>query len=275
LYRFWRKVIISNGGIVDICELLGLAFNESIDPKISFMGFRQRGEHNPHGWGIAFYPDESAQVLKEPIKTRNSELCQFISKYEQIRSKIIIAHVRLSSGSPVAHKNTHPFHRELHGREFVFAHNGTLNNYEVLRTGRFCRVGDTDSEYAFCFLLNCISERLVSLSWTPEEYEWLHNRLLEVNEFGSFNCLLSDGKRLFCYRDMGGYNDLRFIHRKSPFGSIRLLDQDFEVDLAGQKRATQRGYVVATRPLTNEIWHEFREGELVVIENGDEVFSSS
>ena len=43
-----------------MCELLGLCFNLPVRPDISFRGFRHRGENNPDGWGIAFFPDESA-----------------------------------------------------------------------------------------------------------------------------------------------------------------------------------------------------------------------
>jgi len=50
-----------------MCELLAMSFNLPVRPNISFRGFRHRGESNPHGWGIAFYPDESAQIIKEPI----------------------------------------------------------------------------------------------------------------------------------------------------------------------------------------------------------------
>jgi len=39
-----------------MCELLGLCFNQPIQPKISFKGFRRRGKYNPNGWGLALYP---------------------------------------------------------------------------------------------------------------------------------------------------------------------------------------------------------------------------
>ena len=77
-----------------MCELLGISFNLPVNPKISFKGFQQRGECNPDGWGIAFYPDESAQIFKEPVEAAESSLANFIQEYSGIKSNIFIAHVR-------------------------------------------------------------------------------------------------------------------------------------------------------------------------------------
>jgi len=50
-----------------MCELLALCFNLPVRPRISFKGFKARGEHNPDGWGLTFYPDNPAAVFKEPL----------------------------------------------------------------------------------------------------------------------------------------------------------------------------------------------------------------
>lgn len=257
-----------------MCELLGLSFNQPISPTLSFRGFRHRGKSNPHGWGLAFYPDKSVQVIKEPIKAGRSSLSEFIKNYPKIKSKIFIAHVRYTSGTPVTYKNTHPFQRELNGKEFVFAHNGTLHNYRGLDIGRFTPVGETDSEYTLCHILNCISEKGIT-QWTNEDFRWLWGRLKEINNYGNFNCLLSDGEYLFCYYDKNGYNGLCFIHRKAPYAQVRLLDEDFEIDLAEEKEPTQTGFIVATRRLTDERWKNFHFRELIVFNSGIMVFSSN
>lgn len=257
-----------------MCELLGMSFNQPVRPSLSFRGFRQRGESNPHGWGIAYYPDESAQVIKEPIKASKSLLSEFIKKYPEIKSKIFIAHVRYRSGTPVTHKNTHPFQRELNGRESVFAHNGTLHGHRELKTGRFKPVGETDSEYAFCHILNSIENEQIS-SWTDENFKWLHSELKKINDYGNFNCLLSDGEYLFCYYDKNGYNGLCFVQRKAPFSIVHLKDEDFEINLSEEKDPSQKGFIIATRRLTNERWENFHPTELIVFKNGKIIFSSS
>jgi len=257
-----------------MCELLAMSFNLPVRPNISFRGFRHRGESNPHGWGIAFYPDESAQIIKEPIRAKKSPLSKFLQDYQEVKSKIFIGHVRYTSVGTKSHKNTHPFYRELNGKEYVFAHNGTLRNYENLKLGNFKPIGETDSEHAFCYLLNCIEMRDIT-KWKNEDFEWVAEKLKEINEYGRFNCIFSDGELLFCYHDKNGYNGLYFIQRKPPYGKICLLDEDWQVDLAEEKRPEQTGYIIATRRLTNEPWEKFKFGELIVFKDGKMIHSNS
>jgi predicted glutamine amidotransferase len=257
-----------------MCELLGLSFNLPVRPSISFRGFRLRGDKNPDGWGIGFYPDESVQVFKEQRNAPDSQLSTFLVNYEIMQSKIFLAHVRLSSRGNPSHKNTHPFNRELNGKDYVFAHNGTLNNYKGLKTGRFKSIGQTDSEQLFCHLLNCVAERELS-QWTDKEFTWLQKKLQEINALGRINCILSNGEFLMCYHDINGYRGLNYVHRQPPYTNIHLLDEDYEINLSDEKKPDQAGYIIATQPLTNESWVSFGRGELLVFKNGDIVYSSS
>ncbi|MCX7787271.1 MAG: class II glutamine amidotransferase, partial [Spirochaetes bacterium] len=257
-----------------MCELLGMAFHEPVKPTLSFRGFRHRGEKNPHGWGLAYYPDEAAQVIKEPIKASESQLSEFVKNYPKIKSKIIVGHVRSSSGTSITYKNTHPFQRELNGKDYVFAHNGTLHDYRELETGRFKPIGETDSEYVFCHILDSM-ERKTIIHWTDDTFNWFHKQLEEVNDYGNFNCIISDGEYLFCYHDKQGYNGLCFVQRVAPFHTVRLLDEDFNINLEEEKEQSQKGFIIATRRLTDERWESFHRGELIVFKNGDIVYSSS
>lgn len=89
-----------------MCELLALCFNLPVSPRISFKGFRVRGRRNPDGWGLAFYPDNSAIVFKEPLTATESRLAVFIENYELIKSKIFIGHVRRASRGEKSYRNT-------------------------------------------------------------------------------------------------------------------------------------------------------------------------
>ncbi|MCX7914449.1 MAG: class II glutamine amidotransferase, partial [Thermodesulfovibrionales bacterium] len=247
-----------------MCELLGMCFNKEVTPSISFRGFRQKGKLNYHGWGIAFYCDTAAAVYKEPLEANQSKLSEFLKDYQEIKSNIFIGHVRFASSGVKAYKNTHPFQRELNGRDFVFAHNGTLRGYrDRLKLGRFRPIGDTDSEYAFCYMLEMIEQE--GIEFEGKKYFDLVARLIiEINKFGTFNCLLSDGKHLFCYHDKDGYNGLSFVERKAPFPEIKLKDEDWHINLAEVKDIDQRGFIIATQPLTDEHWERFKPGELKV-----------
>ncbi|MBN2157735.1 MAG: class II glutamine amidotransferase [Candidatus Lokiarchaeota archaeon] len=205
---------------------------------------------------------------------------EFIREYQEIRSQIFISHIRLTSGSDVCYRNTHPFCRELGGKQYVFAHNKTLLWYDKkggLDLGDFKPVGDTDSEWAFCWLMGQIKKRFGTDEdstdvWSSEDFDWLQTKLHDINEYGDLNCLMSDGVRLFSYFDKRKYNSLMFLIRKSPFGSIRLMDDDFWIDLSDEKEPDEQGVIIATSPLTDENWVSFKPGQLIVVENGEIIY---
>ena len=252
----------------NMCELLGLSFNTPVRPNLSFKGFRLRGEANPDGWGIAFYPDKSSQVIKEPLKAEESLLSEFIELYPKIKSKTFIAHVRLNSTAAPAHMNTHPFERELDGINFAFAHNGTLTNYQKdFDDSNFKPIGKTDSEAAFCHLLNKIKDKKIKF-FDNSNYNWLLEEIRYINNYGKFNCLFSDGEHLFCYYDMNGYNSLFYLHREAPYDHTHLSDEHFDIHLKKQEATEKEGYIITTKPLTNEKWQKFEPGELKILKNG-------
>jgi len=86
--------------------------------------------------------------------------------------------------------------------------------------------------------------------------------------------MFSDGEYLFCYHDKDGYRGLCFVHRKPPYDKIKLMDEDWEINLAEEKRQEQTGYIIATEKLTDEIWQEFNPGELIVFKNGKMIYSN-
>jgi glutamine amidotransferase len=227
-----------------MCQLLGLCFNQEVSPSLSFRGFIHRGDYNRDGWGLAYYPDQSALVIKEPLQSNKSLLANFFRDYGIIKSKIIISHVRAASIGNISYMNTHPFHRELGGKEFVFAHNGTLFDYTNLDTGRFKPIGDTDSEHVFCYLLNKIQKENINIyNWNQESFNYIYEILKEINQYGYFNCLFSDGEYLFAYHDKNNYNGLYYLERKYPFNIVNLVDEDFEIDLSKEKDPNQRGFI--------------------------------
>lgn len=105
------------------------------------------------------------------------------------------------------------------------------------------------------------------------DYAGLEDFLRNLNALGDLNLLFSDGRRLYCYHDTGGYNGLAWTRRESPFCHVSLRDEDWEADLDEEKTPDQRGYVIASRPLTHgEDWVNCRPGRLLVVERGMMVF---
>jgi glutamine amidotransferase len=256
-----------------MCELMGLSFERPISADFSIREFGERGEENADGWGLAWYPDRAVTVVKEPVRWGETLYVNFLENYPGFRSALYIAHIRHRTiGGEPTYADTHPFVRELNGREYCFAHNGTLRGLNAGAAGRYRPVGSTDSELAFCLLLDALAERHEPLNGA-EAWSWLHTQLAKLNDKGQLNCLLADGERLFCYHDRGGYKGLTFRRVQMPdLDTRRFEDTQWTVDLT--EEAANQGFVVATRPLSLHGWRSFHPGELLVLEAGHVRFSS-
>ena len=118
-----------------MCELLGLAFNKQINPTFSFPELLSGSDQNPEGWGIGYYPEHgsTASIFKEAVTGNESPLAQFLQIYPDLHSQIFVGHIRKSSHGALKHSNTHPFDTFFNGRQWLFAHNGTLYYPEHLK----------------------------------------------------------------------------------------------------------------------------------------------
>jgi len=254
------------------CELLGLSFNESVPFQHVFSAFQAGGKENPDGWGVALYSDKSVTLFKEAANATESPLAEFLTSYEALRGKLLVAHVRDATVGGQSHQNTHPFSRELDGKEYALAHNGTLKEFrDKLELSRLKPLGTTDSEHLLCYLLGRIESKSV-VEWDKQSFEWLQNELHTINGTGSLNCVFSDGTYLFAYHDEGGYKTLYHLKRTAPHGNVRFVDLPEETELSGLYRESAVGVIVATRPLSDEPWVAFIPGQLLVFKDGVKIF---
>lgn len=266
-----------------MCELMAMSFADPVSADFSLREFAARGEVNPDGWGLAWYPDggRAVAVVKEPVKWTVSRTAGFLADHPTLSSRIYLAHVREGTvGGPPNHADTHPFTRELGGRDYVLAHNGTLGAPAWdLPLGRHRPVGGTDSERFFCHLLHDLNDQNFADPLADEaSWRWLHRKLSHVNVMGKLNILVSDGARLFVYHDINGWKGLNFRRVQVRDGHPRHFgDADMAVDLDLGPGPTDRpdaGFVVATYPMSPQGWHSFRRGELLVFDRGEIVYSS-
>lgn len=221
-----------------MCQLLGVISNKEVNIEYSLREFRHRGDINRHGWGFAFSKGTEWILKKQPSSLANENLN---NKDFKFKSKIIIGHVRLASCGNLCHENTHPFVIN----NWAFAHNGTVLEIKDFPLKRYLPKGKTDSEHAFCYLLERIEE-----SHSNKE-KILKDEAEKIRKMGRFNFLLSNGKILYAYGD----DALYYVERKSPFSFARLKDDDYEVHLSDIKAPNEKAVIVATEPLTtNEDW---------------------
>lgn len=258
-----------------MCQLLGMSCNTTASIRFSFTGFAQRGgctADHVDGWGIAFYEPTGSRMFLDDRPASESMLAEFVRSYP-IQSRTVISHIRKATQGTVSLANTHPFTREWLGQNWFFAHNGDLRNFHPALDGGFLPVGNTDSEKAFCYLMQCLRQTFADRLRPPEWAELVPvlarlNR--EVARYGNFNYLLTNGDALYAHCS----SQLACLERAHPFPMARLVDCDIRMDLGALNGEADRMVIIATEPLTlDEPWRALRTGESKVFVMGREVWS--
>ena len=222
------------------------------------------------GWGVAFYDDRDVRIVREPTPACDSA-CVTLLHDHPILSRIVISHVRKATLGELALYNTQPFQRELGGRVHVFAHNGHMPGIGDLPAPgarRFCPIGTTDSEIAFCRLL----EAMASL-WDAGSAPSLADRFELVGTFaatvaglGPANFVYSDGEAIFAHAHRRTQADKEI----RPPGMYLLAGAAAPPPDAGVRIADgQRVTLVASVPLSDEPWRPLDEGTLLALVDGD------
>lgn len=241
-----------------MCELFGMSSSHPLTMAQELNEFRLHGGEladNPDGWGLAAWESGAFRLAKEPIPAHQSALFAQLSC--NTRSDLVIAHVRKASFPTVINmSNTHPFQRVCCGKEWVFAHNGTVPDIvemELSNDHQVCHpMGATDSEYAFCHLLSRIAQHFHSVP-SANTAAWFENLAVVsglVAAHGKFNFLMSDGEHLIAY----GHDRLHYLEHTSA-------------DQTGS--APVNSVLVATEPLDkHKAWTTFQPGELRLFRSG-------
>lgn len=251
-----------------MCQLLGMNCATPTDIDFSFRGFSQRaGVTSDHsdGFGIAFFEEKACRLFVDNHSAIESRIADLIREYP-IKSRNVIAHIRKATQGKINLENSHPFVRELWGRQWIFAHNGDLLQFHPELTGRFQPVGDTDSELAFCYVLDQFALKFGNDDPSLEDiFAVLQEIAPQIAEHGTFNFFLSNGQALFSYAT----TKLHWLIREYPFQYAKLIDIDVDIDFSTVTTSADRVAVITTEPLTdNEIWQAYRAGEMILFKDG-------
>ncbi|WP_027008792.1 class II glutamine amidotransferase [Conchiformibius kuhniae] len=250
-----------------MCQLLGMNCNTPTDIVFSFEGFSKRGgltDHHTDGFGIGFFEGRGLRLFLDNRPSADSPVAELVRRY-RIKSENVIAHIRKATQGQVLLENTHPFRRELWGRYWLFAHNGHLRDFVPPRGEYYRTVGGTDSERAFCYLLEQLRRRFAEQPPRDVLFAAVRELVGEIRAHGLFNMMLSNGEMLFAHTS----TLLFYIVRQAPFGEAHLLDDDVTIDFAEVTTPNDRVAVIATLPLTeNETWTQLAQNELVLFEQG-------
>ena len=251
-----------------MCQLLGMNCNTPTDIVFSFEGFRLRGgltDSHADGFGIAFFEGHGVRLLQDDKPCAHSPVADLVQKY-QIKSENVIAHIRKATQGQVHLVNTHPFVREIWGEYWVFAHNGNLRNFNINSGEFFNPVGTTDSEAAFCYLLEQLRQRFRYKPKDKELFAAITEITHELRQYGLFNYMLSNGDWLIAHAS----TLLFYIIRQAPFGEAALVDEDVSIDFSAVTTPFDRVAVITTLPLTcNEKWEQLAVNELIMFRQGE------
>lgn len=233
-----------------------------------------RGVSHADGWGIACYTGQELDV--ERCGTAAHADLHFSGTAERVVAETVVAHVRRATvGTPSA-TNTHPFRYE----HWIFAHNGTVTGFDELRdelereTKPFLqahRLGTTDSEQAFLWLLSRMVDAGVDLSGRQTSVETMVTVVAGAlrtlagrcdtrspDKAAQLNFLLTDGRSLVVSR---WGNTLYWVSRHGV--------QDCEIcgipHVHHQPQHDYRAVVVASEPISHEEWRPLEERQILAV----------
>ena len=182
---------------------------------------------NGDGFGIGWYGQRDFPGVYKDIRPAwNDNNLQALAA--QIESRMFLAHVRATTGSPVQRTNCHPFNH----RQWLFVHNGLINSYEKLHRELAFAVspelfpfisGTTDSELMFMLALSFgldgdVRTGLARMAGLVEHLGELHR----IENVLQMTLGISDGESLYAvrYSTMGDSRSL--FHSASRDATMKI-----------------------------------------------------
>lgn len=261
-----------------MCELFALSASAPVDIKLSLSVLaRHGGETGIHadGWGVAYFEGPDVQVFREAGPAAGSRLIECLQRHPR-RGSTVVAHVRHATRGAISLANTQPFARELAGCMHVFAHNGTLAGIvdQERDRRRFKSIGETDSESAFCELLERFARKHAEVS-----------ALTPIDELRIFTAFAAEMRRLGPANIMLATNETIFVHSDRRTQSPGVIEPpglwllERRCSLEGQSELSAAGVtlalapalnvaLVASVPLTSEPWRPLPQGNVLVLARG-------
>ncbi len=209
-----------------------------------FLDFLELSKKHNDGWGLAYFYKGNLTLIKEPIEARKSNVAK---KFLGTEAEIFLGHLRKASAGENKYVNTHPFVYTLNGREWVFAHNGSLyKKGQDLSKKPFsvCIQGDTDSERFFAYVMDIMKEKgqknIKNILLEAKNLVLPFQDYAVANKHGGLNFILTNGKDVY-------------IHRKNR--TLWYLQKPGKI-------------IICSEPLSRDAWKEFDEDVIYFIKDG-------
>ncbi|MGP5304402.1 class II glutamine amidotransferase [Brachybacterium alimentarium] len=250
-----------------MCRLFALHSDQPVTADLWLLdapySLLNQSRFNADGTGFGWVDETgSARLRKRPVAAYESEtFAQFATT---LRSRSMLAHIRLSSGTGHCEENTHPFLQD----GIISAHNGVLEVTDAMRErvtelGAAHHVqGTTDSEWMAALVTGEVAAHegdlrdgvVAALSWIAANVPVY-----------SVNLLVMKGEELIAVR-LPATNELWVLERTATSDAPReALEQSSDslkarsADLSGV-----RSVVIASEPMDDDpAWRLMDSGELV------------
>ncbi|PNU19144.1 class II glutamine amidotransferase [Geothermobacter hydrogeniphilus] len=193
------------------------------------------------GWGLAFYRNGELVVRKSGASLLD-ETDQVIGLLEKARtSPVMILHLRKSAWTNTSStRHAHPFFLG----DTVFFHNGVVYDYQGLLpdiTLPGLRADARDTEVFFYHVMSGTTGDL------GRDFLATAALIRQKHRFSALNCLFSDSRKLFAYRDYTREPDYYSLH----------------------KAYAENSCLVSSEPLDDNLrWEMMAQGEFLAIDPG-------
>ncbi|RUR28345.1 class II glutamine amidotransferase [Vreelandella andesensis] len=267
-----------------MCELLAMSCRHParLTSSLTALAAHAGGEsRNRDGWGLAFYQGYDVALYRDTTPANTCPLVPWLEANGPATT-LSLGYIRHATQGILTLANTGPFLRELNGRMHVFTHNGNLKPLATSSpgtSGLFQPVGESDSELAFCLLLDQIRKLAHARGALPTlqaRLDTVAEVALALRVLGPASFLYADGDVLFAHADrrrqpLTGQVTAPALYRLDcPAGKEALLVRDSE---SAEMITAQRVILLASVPLTQEVWAPLQEGEVLAIREGEVVAS--
>lgn len=231
-----------------MCELFGVSAREPIPLNELLREFFSHGREHPHGWGMAFFYNNSVSLEKQPESS-----CESLYLKQRLRTPIeeskFIAHIRLATRGITEYINCHPFVlRDASDRAWTLAHNGTI--FESGEMNKYCKVqrGQTDSERILYYIIDCVNSRQEQLKRPlneRERCELMDEIICRITPENKVNLLIFDGEVMYVHTN---YAESLYRCRKNE------------------------GMIFSTQPLNLSRWDRVEMNTLLAYKDGEQIY---
>ncbi len=196
------------------------------------------------GWGLAFYREGELVVHKSGVSLLEETDRLFAILDAAPTSPALILHLRKSAWTGTSSsRHAHPFFLG----NTVFFHNGVVYDYQGLLPEITVPVPPEDARDTEVFFHHVLSRPGEDVG---EQFLASVATIKQQHRFSALNCLFSDGRKLFAYRDFAREPDYYSLYRA----------------VAGDS------YFISSEPLDEGMtWEPMAKGEFLAIELGKTV----